>query len=461
MLLNRFLFGAVALLLSKAALTRDGAFDRSFGAGGIAELLPPNTGVRPLAMTIDGQGRALVAGAYSDTDGIHGFVLRLLPNGQPDPTFAGDGWFVMPHIPQLGFAAGIRTVFRAIEVKPGGIYVAGYPKVSQNGTCGLVVALTDSGTLRTDFGTAGTGAVCGPAGLPQGEAGTTDRHLPRVGLIVTDEQILISIVRIHGFAYPFPTAQWLYALTLTGTADTRFGNQGLITFDGGFLASGLALDNQGRLVVGGGNNGGFAFQRRSLPTGTLDNGFGVLGTATIAIPNYGFYPEIGETWVMAGDRPTFSFRNYRDLQGEQGSWNYGFLRTTADGSPDGSVANHPQGSSPGYVAHATLLANEPTGFFDTAATPDPFGRVLVAGPELVRLQPDGNLDAGFGTAGYVDLPQPPTESGPTTIQFVQQSMAADRAGNAFVATAEFGGSSQTAFRVVKIVGDTLGASGFE
>lgn len=459
----RSMVSALALLFSVAAFGRDGQPDPHFGHQGIADLLRANSTVRPKSMIVDEQNRIVVVGSISD-GGLHGLVLRLLPTGLLDPEFADNGWFIMPEIPALGFAPGSSTVFAAVAATPQGIYVAGYPKDSLSTTCALVVGLDDAGELRADFGSAGSGAVCGPAGLPGGAMNLPNVHQPRIGLIVTQDQILVSVVRlgVHGYAYP--SAEWLYAMTTTGAPDTRFGNQGLVTLANGFRASGLALDAQGRLLVNGSNNLGFEFQRRTLPSGTLDNTFGLLGTSTIAVPDVGHYAETGESWVMLGDRPTVGFRKYRDLGGEQGAWNYGFLRLTAGGSADPEVAPIPANTNTGYVSHPTLDLFEPTVWFDTAAARDPFQRVVIAGPELVRLRPNGELDSGFATGGYVDLPQPRTQTNVVTAtRHVQQSITTDSAGNIYVATAEFSDTApfQPAFRVMKFIGDTLLATGFE
>lgn len=463
MLSIRLLMCAVALSCSAVALGRDGQPDPHFGSGGLADLLRADANVYPKSMTVDAQNRIVVVGSIAGA-GLRGFVLRLLPGGQPDPGFADDGWFVMPEIPALGLAPGTGTVFAAVATAPSGIYVAGYPKNSPNTTCALVVGLNDAGELRADFGTGSSGAVCGPAGLPDGESSLPIRNQPRIGLVLTQDQLLVSVVRIHGYGYAYPTAEWLHAFTLTGASDARFGNQGLLTLTGGFRAGGLALDEQGRLLVNGSDNFGFAFQRRLLPSGNLDNTFGLLGNATIAVPDFGHYAETGELWAMHGDRPTVGFRKYRDLAGVQGAWNYGFLRLTGNGSADPEVAPIPANTNTGYVSHPTLDLFEPTGWFDTAAARDRYQRVVIAGPELVRLRHDGELDLNFAAGGYVDLPQPRTQVGLAgATRFVQQSITTDAAGNIFVATAEFSSVPplQPAFRVMKFIGDTLLTSGFE
>lgn len=455
----------VQLLCCVPVLARDGYPDRAFGTAGIAE--PAIPGNEPFivvrAMTIDQQNRILVVGKYSDwlLSGSRGFVLRLLPSGQVDTSFASQGWFVMPELAELGLGQGANSLFDAVIAQPDAIFLAGYPKDGVDKTCALVVALTDAGALKPGFGTGATGAFCGPDGLPSGQPGLVGANNPRIGLAVTEQQILVSIVRLSDEAFFYPRAEWILGLTHGGAIDTNFANQGLMTLDQGFRTGALALDSQDRLILAGMNNVGAEFRRLLLPTGVADNSFGSGGRSVVGFPGFGFYPEIRHTWMMPGDRPTASFKVFMDSFGNLGSWEYGFLRVTESGLPDASVAAQPINTSEGFVAHPTLVTGEQTGFLTTAGTSDHLGRVLIAGPELVRLRSDGQLDLDFADAGYFDLPQPyqPVLSNGG----YSQAIAVDADDNAYVATSEYTNASpaQLAFRVIKFVGDTLLESGFE
>ena len=446
------------------ALARDGVPDPDFGIAGIAELSIPGdqASVIVRAMAIDDQGRILVVGKHAGIQiGISGFVLRLLPSGQVDSSFANGGWFIMPVVPELDLGAGALTIFDAVVRDQGTIYLAGYPKDGSRKTCALVVALTDTGALKPGFGTSGSGAFCGPEGLPLGDQFLINAFNPRIGLAVTETQLLVTVVRLSGEIYFYPKAEWILGLTHGGAIDTNFANQGLMTLDQGFRTGALALDSQDRLILAGMNNVGAEFRRLLLPTGVADNSFGSGGRSVVDFPGFGFYPEIQDTWIMSGDRPTARFKVYMDSFGNLGSWEYGFLRVTENGLPDASVAAQPIDTSEGFVAHPTLVPGEQTGFLTTAGTSDHLGRVLIAGPELVRLHLDGQLDLDFADAGYFDLPQPyqPVLSNGG----YAQAIAVDADGNAYVATSEYTNASpgQLAFRVIKFVGDTLLDSGFE
>ncbi len=436
-----------------SAQARDGLPAYDYGVGGRTEIpLPTGVSVAVHAAAVDPQGRMLVVGRR----GVRGFALRVNSDGVLDSSFGTDGWFVMPDLALLGFPAGTVTQFIAVSDSALGVYMAGYP-VGADRTCALVVALNESGELRAGFGTSGSGALCGPSGLPPSISQPLSRFA-RLGLTVNPNRIAVLVVRTE-HTTPNPAAEWVYGLTLTGAPLTSFGEQGLLTLPGDFRATGLTEDTQGRLLISGYSGSGFAFMRL-LPTNLVDPAFGTGGIATIPYPTFGVSPESMRAWVMLDDRPTVGFRNYTDFTYTLPN-NYGFMRATASGIADASVAAIPAAANAGYVAHQTL-GPEVVGRGDTDQASDRFDRVVVAGPELVRMLSDGQLDLAFGSNGYVDLPQPPSsETGPR----FSQAVAVDDAGNIHVVTSEQDASSGTpvqgSLHVLKYGGDTLFDDGLE
>ncbi len=432
---------------------RDGVPDAEFGPDGIV-VIPQPAGAHavPVTSAIDPKGRILIAGRYGDGQApwVKGFIARLLPDGSVDTSFANAGWFVMPQIPGLGFDEYPKTVFAAIALTDDRIYVGGYP--TNQRTCALVLALDDNGALQSDFGTNGSGAICGPSGLPPGVFSNADRHAPLIGLVVTNNQVIISVLKMFFVDY-VPQSHWVYALNPDGSPSSGFGANGLVSYDDGFVSGGLALDSMGRLLIPGLRDGKFEFQRRLLPSGNLDPSFGLDGTATLAAPAFGYNQTQMQTWSMLDDRPAANFSVTRNVDGTGGSLNYGIFRVRNDGTVDGNLATNPFDNHPGFVAYPTLVPAEEIA--STAGARDRFDRVLIAGPELVRLTSDGNLDASFGSSGYVDLPQP-TYVPLTSNGGVEQTVSVDAAGNVYVVAKDYSYDFASAvLRVQKIVGDTL------
>jgi uncharacterized delta-60 repeat protein len=182
------------------------------------------------------------------------------------------------------------------------------------------------------------------------------------------------------------------AAAAPGDLDTSFGSGGTVETPIGTTshATALLVQPDGRIVAGGtswvrrGNSLDSSFTvTRYLPDGRLDAGFGSGGVATgpccgasaLALQPDGKIVQAGLS--SRDNRPVFALARYR-----------------LDGSLDGTfgtagVVIGPEGSAR-----------------DVAVQTD--GKVLVAGTEtnvyalrLVRLNPDGSLDATFGTDGIV------------------------------------------------------------
>src|SRR5262249_16957750 len=103
---------------------------------------------------LDPSGAIVVAGSG---DG-NLLVLRLLPNGQLDPSFGSAGVYTGPAI-----ASGVRL----LRTGAGGYRIStALSAASQDTTHCSVLALTASGALDTSYGVAGVGAPASAAGTP-------------------------------------------------------------------------------------------------------------------------------------------------------------------------------------------------------------------------------------------------------------------------------------------------------
>ena len=105
--------GAVLRLLPS------GALDPAFGTGGIAtiEPPPPNVGTTGEAMALDASGRIVIAGEVDDDVPA---VMRLLPDGAPDPAFGE-----RRHRPRPWRLLGAAAWWQGIALDGSSIVVAG------------------------------------------------------------------------------------------------------------------------------------------------------------------------------------------------------------------------------------------------------------------------------------------------------------------------------------------------
>jgi uncharacterized delta-60 repeat protein len=122
------------------ALTANGAFDTTFGSSGIAALDPPSGDpVSCSSMAAQPDGRLVLAGRENG----HGFAMRLLASGNPDPGFTA------------GAVASAMQDAGALAIDGNGsILVAGLPPVGVPGA--VIVRLEADGTLDGLFGNAGS-----------------------------------------------------------------------------------------------------------------------------------------------------------------------------------------------------------------------------------------------------------------------------------------------------------------
>jgi uncharacterized delta-60 repeat protein len=172
-----------------------------------------------------------------------------------------------------------------------------------------------------------------------------------------------------------------------GSLDTSFGTHGLVSAPIG-RASALAIQSDGKIVVGG-NSAAGALLARYSPDGSLDPAFGDHGVTTTSI---GIASGIGSLVLQ---------KNGKIIAGGFANLNGPYLITLArynqDGSLDASFGNR------GVVVSALG-----TTIGDTLALQSD-GKVVVGGTtptvpyrwRLARYLSDGSLDSSFGSRGTV------------------------------------------------------------
>ncbi len=357
----------------------------SFVAAGPASAAPGD-----LDPTFDGDG-IVVDGSAVAASGVliqtDGNILAVLGGGFGVARYDGTGSV------DLGFGSaghatadfgGAGQVSTAGVIAPGGtVVVSGFvlpgPMTSELG----IARFDTNGALDPSFGSGGktetdvpgatneltmtmvrlpsgrlvTGGDADLAGGPRGllvaydATGTVDAGFGMGGIVLSSEPSAISALAVAADA-----------IVAAGSASdgrvavARFGFDGtagpITTFlDVGSFASALAIDSAGRIVVAGGTNDcNDTFVARILPDGTLDPDFGTDGIAIIDV--------VTAATAACGD----------------------FARALAM-QPDGRI----------------LVASEGQTY---DAPPSP---LTLSTWWLLRLDPDGAVDVGFGNDGFVSM----------------------------------------------------------
>ena len=454
--------------------TTAGKLDPSFGTNGqVLTAFAPGSRSSGAGVAVQSDGKIVAAGSVTFTDGgtVAGFgVARYNTNGSLDQRFGTRGEVVtnVP-APSSDVAAG-----EAIQ-KDGKIVVVGTASVfAPNGAFDTDFALTrfnadgtidthfgNNGSVLTDFGTGSNQAVA-VAIQPDGKIvvagtingtifdpfedmgvarynsdGTLDRSFGNGGEVLidlgsdTDGMAAGLAIQPNGKIVVAGTASGfdeddnffeeiaLARLNANGRLDATFGTGGeVLTGFGGnttVSAAGVALEPNGQIVVAGTATDQDTFDNefavaRYNANGKLDASFGTGGevvtslgpdtSATakaVAIQPNGKIVVAGSTTDPDTFNGDFVLARYNTNGALDSTFGTGGLVTTSFG--------------PRASADATSLAIQPDGEIVVAGTVTDFSTSFTQDFGLARYNPDGSLDASFGTGGEVVTSFGPDSSG--------------------------------------------------
>ncbi|MCX6879583.1 MAG: choice-of-anchor D domain-containing protein [Verrucomicrobia bacterium] len=376
----------------------DGSLDPVFANNGIVITPVGNSHDRGWGVTVQLDGRILVAGSYhAGSDDIA--VLRYFPTGFLDPGFSGDGMVTT----QLGTA---DDVGRSVALQSDGkILVAGYFSTGSEWDFALVRLHAD-GTLDTSFSQDGKVAT---------DFGGTNDYARSV-VVQTNGRILVAGQAWSGATWDFALARYLP----DGTLDPSFSGDGKVITDincgAPDFGPAMALQSDGMILVTGPGSLQSALVRYQgdppvpfhvRPGGTGDgsswaNAMGDVQQAIDACATVGG----GRVWVAAGIyKPTsipnpvtegdparrlhFSLRNGVKVYG-------GFPATGNPGLPERNPALHETTLSGDLSGNDTVL---PNGLPDTATMGDNCYHVFYH-PSTLALNAAAVLDGFTICGGY-------------------------------------------------------------
>jgi uncharacterized delta-60 repeat protein len=445
-----------------------GSLDPSFNSAGWVTA-QVGSAVAGGAGALQPDGKIVLAGSVTGSGGVQATALiRYLPTGRLDNTFgpAGTGIVVLDPASKMYAAGAIAVISDPGQPDDGKIMVTGSWADSATNQTGVALArFNRDGSLdKTGFGNGGI---------------VLDDQVPNAqgmaAALEPDGDIVIGGVANTGTsAQPVDTA-FVERFSSSGLADPAFGFPGVDTPLLGGISStlgGVALDvNGGDIVVAGkvktGNASALIAVARLRSDGSLDPTFGSGGIVTadaganadIESVNGVAIGPIRSVVVTGTAAPTASapediFAARFDFNGnldpafneqqvklidfqQSGRSNADFAGGVAVG-PDGKIV----------IAGATAVP--------VPGQPGSVGPGKIA---LVRLNPDGTLDSGFGSSGesVTDLgtSRNPISSSPRSVLLQPD-------GNIVVtgqATGTGSGAAFAAFAVARYIGATLPGSG--
>ena len=249
-----------------ASVKPNGSINTAFGGGLVATSVakPAAAANWPYACAVQADGKLVSGGQYQYNSGIGFALVRYNTSGTLDTTFSGNGFVTT----DFSFNAGIR----AIALQGTNIVAAGSNIAT--GSLLVVARYTTKGKLDTTFGTAGTTTVTLPPPLGS-----------RVVAIAlqADGSIVVGLYLTAGAGGVDTMA--LVRFTPSGTLDKSFGTNGFFTLSIAGQSTwvlGIAVDANNKIVMAGSSNGDLALARVT-PNGGLDATFGGVGFITETI----------------------------------------------------------------------------------------------------------------------------------------------------------------------------------
>jgi uncharacterized delta-60 repeat protein len=391
---------ALTLVAAGVALAAGapGELDAGFGTGGVAAVdVPFEDGVYATvykdAVRLS-NGRVVLVGVRSTGNTL--YVTAVDSTGAVDTAF-GSGGVVTP-LSNGTFSlveASADAEDRILLCTSTTVQVGTGKKAKTVGAVALV-RLTASGALDATFGSGGVVLDTG-AGWMSGYRAITQ----------SDGKIVVAGAGPGARSYACALIRYLG----NGQRDASFGSGGVViddvdpdrdTYGKDVADRGLAIDSQGRLVVGSSHPQASNTRAisRYLPSGALDTTFGSAGRV---YPN--FLP-----WSVSVDG-----QDRVVACGTDGAGIGVVRRYTAAGAPDSA-----------FGTNGTVTDPAASLFFEAAA--EPGGELLVTGHDstgvrsITRLLGDGALDLSWGTDGHAEGPvvstaggQCPVLLGPTTV----------------------------------------------
>lgn len=301
---------------SVARFNANGTLDTTFGDYGRA-LVDAQVSFEneKYSLAVQGDGSILVSSPYFDGTGNYD-VIRLSSSGLPDAEFNANA--------QASIPDNIGRSYGAVSVAENGAVL-----VTTVGPDNLnMVRLNADGTPDERFGDHGYLTFASPA-----EWGS-DAVQVRV---LANGQLLVA-GNLFQDAYPYAVMR----VNTDGSLDTRFGHDGMVTFDSSVLSygdGGITVQPDGKIVLSGNSyEYDAAHIVRLTADGRYDTLFGTGGVASI--PFLGEFGSAHSATVLADGKI---------IVGATTDSNYSVIRLNSDGTLDTSFAspdgkNHLDGS---------------------------------------------------------------------------------------------------------------------
>ncbi len=346
-----------------------GALDNTFGGDGTVTTTIGSMSSAAYTMLIQPDNKILVGGIANGL-GYDFAVARYNDDGTLDISFSEDGFTIIE-------VFGDDELHSMAIQSDGKIILAG-----NNGSDYVLTRIFDSGGVDLSFGIAGRVITNFGSYYDTGQ-----------GVVIqSDGKIVIAGYYGDGPDNNFGLARY----HTDGSLDTTFGGTGMVVTDFANIfdqANAIALQSDGKIVVAGESGGygvanDFALARYNTD-GSLDSTFSLDGKVKTDFGT--IYDQANSVAIQSDGKIIAAGFNQGD---------FAIARYNSNGSLD-----------PSFSLDGKQTTNVfSTGDYGNAVTVQPDGKIVFAGAAytgsvydfaVVRYNPDGSLDNGFGTAGIL------------------------------------------------------------
>lgn len=212
-------------------LTADGLLDMDFNQDGQMSISLPDTDDSAYAVLLQKDGKIVLAGTSEGSNATHFFVARLNSDGSPDSGFGSNGIV-------SDTSKDDSAVYSAALREDGHILLAGYA-VNDNEKQAALFSFLSDGQIDQNFGNKGIGLV---------GSDTTNSVFYDLALLENGKVLAAGAIQEESYR-----SILLARFGATGTVDQDFSNQGIVQADLGTdsVAYGLAVAADGSIYLSG------------------------------------------------------------------------------------------------------------------------------------------------------------------------------------------------------------------
>ncbi len=382
----KYLFTLLTLLCA-ASITvyaQPGTLDKTFGDGGIVIGKTYNGGCNDLLIQQDGKIIGVGTGAYGTPDGSF-LLVRYNTDGTLDLSFGDSGRVTTNVSSRSNYGS-----YGALQ-EDGKIIVAGYVAQQGDGNNLTVLRYNADGAIDSSFGT--NGVVI--------EAIGKQFEFPTGIVVQSDGKIVVG-----GYTADFSEGSnystiYLVRYNKDGSHDLSFGIGGIYqeAIAAVFKTGGLALQPDGKLLVGGYNNfaGNPFFVRRYTKDGALDREFGNNGEARYYFSQEAYNGSSLHSLALQPDGKIIAAGSAY----KAGVPSATLVRFNTDGSTDNTFGQKGSVISDigKYNSDVFDLTLQPDGKIVAAVNSVDINELGSIAFAVARYLKDGTLDSSFGVNG--------------------------------------------------------------